>query len=254
MGGNPPASAGGCPGEVEDFYRALKADKGVATAKNAMACLRAVYNRAVRRHPVLRELPNPVFFKLQAPDPRTDTAMAAAGLPGWYKQVRALPNPIRQAAHLMTLLTGSRVSALFAARWTDIQGNVLHLPKTKSGDPLDIPLSRRMLVVLRWARMVGRKVRPGSPFIFPGAHGVDRLCGAQEKHAPGLRVGHSLRHTYASLARVAGADGEVVELLLGHRLPGMRGVYVSRDAVFEKLAETQEVVSEYLWKAMTSEA
>ena len=43
-------------------------------------------------------------------------------------------------------------------------------------------------------------------------------------------------------------------MLLGHPLPGIRGVYVSRDAIPERLAETQELISEFLWRALTSEA
>ena len=61
--------------------------------------------------------------------------MGRAELAGWYKQLKALPNPIRRAFHLFMLLSASRPDALRRARWehVDWDRRVLHVPDPKGG-------------------------------------------------------------------------------------------------------------------------
>ncbi len=254
------------PAEVRDRYMKLVEEKGLATAKNVMATLRAVYNMAAPLHLELRGLDNPVkAVRIKSPEPRR-TAMSQAELPAWYERLRALPNPVRQEYHLFTLLSGCRKTALAEAQWAhlDVRRRSLHIPKPKGGTAraYDIPLSRAMLRCLWRARKAGRMLCPGSPWVFPSVATANyslpkvksasgHLEVAQEKN--GLTTGHALRHTYRTLAHAAGAHPLDAEMLMNHKIAGVEGVYLEPGTpVWPRLLETQERISAFLWRAMTA--
>lgn len=241
------------PRMVEARYMKLVEDKGVASGKNVMASLRAVYNKAAKSDPELRGLGNPVNFPLKSPKPRNDKALSPERLPAWYEQLRSLPSPIRQEYHLFMLLSGCRKTALAEARWehVDIKHRSLHIPKPKGGTAraYDIPLSREMLRCLWRARRVGRILSPDSPWLFPSAESASgHIEVAQEKK--GLATGHALRYTYRSLAHAAGANPYDADMLMNHKVPGMAGTYLSPTAAWRRLLEVQETISRFIWAAM----
>jgi len=241
------------PGTVEDRYDELL-KVGTASAKNAMACLRAVFNKAARRHPELRGLENPVStFRLKTPPARNDKAMPPEALSDWYEQLRSLPNPLRQEMHLFALLSGSRMGALVEARWEhlNMKRRALHVPKPKGGSAraYDIPLSRRMLWCLARARRAGRMIHEerAQEWIFPAADPrCEHVTIWQEKWFPDFASGHALRHTYRSLAHAAGANPYDADMLMNHKVPGMAGTYISPAACWGHLLEVQEKVSNFI--------
>src|SRR5690606_10472942 len=89
----------------------------------------------------------------------------AQDLPMWWKAVLAEPEYSRDFL-LMALFTGMRRGELATLRWenVDLKVRTLHLPKTKNGDPLNLPLSAYLADLL-----TERKKRAdGSPWVFPG--------------------------------------------------------------------------------------
>ena len=134
--------------EVRKRHRELTASSGPSSANAAMVFLRRVYNYARKRR-LDPKLPafNPVDSIDFNPQRRRDTAMSASELPGWFKKLGALPNPVRREFHLFCLLSGSRPGALTVARWEhlDVTRRVLHvpLPKGASGAPSTSPCRAR---------------------------------------------------------------------------------------------------------------
>lgn len=235
------------PVEVNKRYVALLNKHGIATAKNAMTTFRAIYNHALNLHPELAR-PNPVRFNLQSPAPR-HTAMAAEDLSGWYKQLRKLPCPVRRAYHLLMLLSGCRRESLSCARWADIDvaHKSLRIPKPKGGTSraFDIPLSRRMLWILAKARRAGRMLNDESEWIFPSA--ASRSGHIEEIKEKNLVTGHTLRHTYRTLAQQAGVSELDAMLIMNHKLPGgANSGYISRTALWPHLLTVQETMSTFI--------
>ncbi len=235
------------PDEVNRRYVALLKGHGVATAKNAMATLRAVYNHASRMHPELSK-PNPVSrLCLRTPPPR-NTAMAADELAGWYERLRDLPCPVRRAYHLFTLLSGCRRTALAEARWEhlDVRRRALRVPKPKGGTAraFDLPLSRRMLWCLAKARRAGRKLH-ASEWVFPSATSKSgHIEECKEKN--GMKTGHALRHTWRTLAQQAGVTELDAKLIMNHSIPGANAGYLSRSALWPHLLTVQEKMSKFI--------
>ena len=117
----------------------------------------------------------------------------------------------------LLLLTGCRKSELVHLRWSDIDGNALHLTDSKTGP--------RLIFLNTQARAVlARQPRTNSPYVFPSLDDsaksrsnelslwrkVRREAGIQE-----VRL-HDLRHTFASHAVMQGVPLPVVSRLLGH--------------------------------------
>jgi integrase len=233
------------PDEVNRRYALLLKKHGVATAKNAMAALRAIYNHAARLHPELARS-NPVArLRLRTPLPR-NTAMAAEDLAGWYKQLRKLPCPVRQEYHLFMLLSAVRRESLASARWEDLDvpRRSLHIPKPKGGTSraFDLPLSRRML----WCLARVRRKLEASEWIFPSVTSKSGHIAEVKEKVKGFATGHALRHTWRTLAQVAGVSELDAKLIMNHAIPGANAGYLSRSALWPHLLTVQERMSTFI--------
>jgi integrase len=132
------------------------------------------------------------------------------------------------AAVRLLLLTAARRSEVSRMTWDEVAGGVWTLPGTRSKTGLEVtrPLSRMALALLgNVPRVEGCKfvfsndgVRPVSSFGGYKA-ALDKSSGVI-----GWRV-HDLRRTSRSLMSRAGISADISEMLLGHVLPHIRGIY-----------------------------
>ena len=139
---------------------------GEVTANNTMRHLRSVYNFIAATQDDFP--PNPVLILSQARgwyrEKRRQTLVSALDLPMWWKAVMAEPEYSRDFL-LMALFTGMRRGELMRLRWenVDLSARTLHLPTTKNGDPLNLPLATYLADLLTKRREQAGK----SPFVFP---------------------------------------------------------------------------------------
>jgi integrase len=122
------------------------------------------------------------------------------------------------------LETGLRLSEQFHARWdcVNIEQGVLTVPLSKSGRTRHVMLSEAALTILRslssWMH---------SPYLFPSplnaAHPMQGRHFVVKVYDPALKAAgitdttwHTLRHTFASRAVMAGVDIRTVQELMGH--------------------------------------
>lgn len=121
------------------------------------------------------------------------------------------------AAFKLLLLTGCRLSEIQTLKWSYIRGDVIWLPDTKTG-PRRVLLSPSALAVLRDLPRA-----PNNDHVIVGANEGQHIT---DLHKPwrrireaagleGVRI-HDLRHTYASVAAMAGHSLPMIGQLLGH--------------------------------------
>src|SRR5690606_7587348 len=67
----------------------------------------------------------------------------------------------------------------------------------------------------------------------------------KEKTLPS-ETGHILRHTYRTVSQRIGIDHIDARLMLDHAVPGIDGVYIHEKALFDRLLETQDKMTEHL--------
>ena len=117
----------------------------------------------------------------------------------------------------LLLLTGCRKSELVSLRWSDVDGDVLHLRDGKTG-PRTVFLNAQAQAIL------ARQPRTGSAHVFPSLVDSSRARSTElslwrkarrEAGIEDVRL-HDLRHTFASYAVMQRVPLPVVARLLGH--------------------------------------
>ncbi|MEM7747199.1 MAG: tyrosine-type recombinase/integrase [Pseudomonadota bacterium] len=229
-------------------HRDIAKAHGETTANNAMRHLRSVYNFIVATQDEFP--PNPVQILSQArawyKERRRQTVVTAVELPVWWKAVMAEPEHSRDFL-LTALFTGMRRGELMKLRWenVDLKARTLHLPSTKNGDPLDLPLSEFLSDLLseRWARS------NDSSWVFPGPGKSGHLVETKKfliRVSAGSGVTftlHDLRRTFITIAESLDVPYYALKRLLNHRASGdVTGGYIVVNA--ERLRGPVEQVSQ----------
>jgi integrase len=246
----PLAELGRDPRRVADMHARITQTAGPAQANAVMRTFGALYNFARRQAPGQMPPECPTKAVTFHPARRRNTAMGLDDLPGWWKQLQAIKNPIRVEFHLLTLLSGCRPGALKIARWrdVDVKRRVLHIPRPKGGieRAFDIPLSRAMLRSLWRVRRAGRLTYPatGQEWIFPTESCSGHLVEHKEDRKILSHWGGDLRQSYRTIAQAIGISEVDVQLLMNHALPGVSAGYLTRaKLVPTSLRDAQEKLS-----------
>lgn len=221
---------------------------GEVTANNVMRALRSVYNVTAASHEEFP--PNPVSILTQArawyPEQRRRNAVSAIDLPAWWDGVMEEPDYSRDFL-LVALFTGMRRNEIASLRWEyiDLKGKALHIPKTKNGDPLDLPLSDFLVGLLR-----DRREQTGSSsWVFPSKGRTGHLVETKKFTArvterSGVKFTlHDLRRTFITIAESLDIPHYALKRLLNHRLSGdVTAGYIVSDV--DRLREPVRAVSE----------
>jgi integrase len=212
-----------------------------------MRHLRSVYNFIAATQDDFP--PNPVLILSQARawyrERRRQTLVTALDLPMWWKAVMAEPDYSRDFL-LTALFTGMRRGELMKLRWdnVDLQARTLHLPTTKNGDPLNLPLSAFLADLLTKRK----EQSEGSPWVFPGPGKNGHLVETKKfllRVTTGSGVSftlHDLRRTFITIAESLDVPYYALKRLLNHRANGdVTGGYIVVNA--ERLRVPVELVA-----------
>ncbi|MEQ8299376.1 MAG: tyrosine-type recombinase/integrase [Hyphomonas sp.] len=121
------------------------------------------------------------------------------------------------AAFKLLLLTGCRLSEIQFLKWSYIRDDTIYLPDAKTG-PRRVPLSPRAHALLRQIDRL-----PDNPFVIIGVVPGQAITDLQrpwrrirkEAGIDDVRI-HDLRHTFASIAAMAGQSLYTIGKLIGH--------------------------------------
>jgi hypothetical protein len=85
-------------------------------------------------------------------------------------------------------------------------------------------------------------LHPGAEWLLPaqGQGGKVKAITVCRESILESQTGHILRHTYWTVAQRAGLDPVEADLLLDHKVPGVRGIYIHERALFDRLLAAQE--------------
>ena len=202
-------------------HQRIAKDHGQVTANSVMRVLRSIYNVTAATYDDFPQ--NPVSILTQArawfPERRRRGVIAAHELPAWWTAVMMEPEYSRDFL-LIALFTGMRRSEVAALRWEyiDLVNRSLHIPNTKNGDPLDLPLSD-FLVELLAKRQAGR-----SPWVFPSSSQKGHIVEPKKfTTRVSARSGitftmHDLRRTFITIAESLDIPYYALKRMLNHRI------------------------------------
>lgn len=254
----PLAKLGQRPDLVIERHEKLTRNNGPYIANGVMKAFRAIYNHALKGN---RTLPgyNPALAIDWNPEKRRDTGMGIEDLPDWFAELAAMDKPLRQQFHLLTLLTGSRPTALKTIRieHIDFKRRVLHIPKPKGGaeKAFYIPMSRAIMRCIIRAIRIGRQTHPvqSEYWLFPADSTTGHLYESKEDRSQLSKWGNDLRQTYRTLAQVAEISELDIHLLMNHSLRGVNAGYITRDKLLRgHLRRQQEKISSLIMDADAS--
>jgi integrase len=200
--------------------KSRKPHSGHATANRVLRNFRAVYNYMADRVGDLP--PNPVKLRRQWHPVRPRTRHLRVGdMPAFHRAVVKLPNAVARDYILLLLFTGLRRREAASLRWADVdlQRRVMRIPETKSGRPLDLPMTDVVHDMLVARRSIGR-----TEYVFP-SHAASRhiesvkFFFSQVAAASGVCISpHDLRRTYITTAEGADISVMALKALVNHSL------------------------------------
>ncbi|MCY4564968.1 MAG: integrase arm-type DNA-binding domain-containing protein [Gammaproteobacteria bacterium] len=164
--------------DVEERFHRITEKHGWATANQTLSMLRSVYRRPCVDHDGLR---NPVDLwlvgggRFHRPRRRRISAPAEV-LPRWRAGLEATDMaPIFRDLFLFGFYTGMRKGEVLALRWerVDLAERILRVEETKTGNPLELPVTRQLAVILE-RRWLARECAPEGIrcWVFPSAVSV----------------------------------------------------------------------------------
>jgi len=230
---------------ARERHRYISTHNGKTVANNALRLFQAAYNLTLRVVDDADALPdNPVKAVTYNKVRSKNRVLMPDELPDWWEKVQQLPNPLRRTMHTLGLFSGLRPGTLVSLRreWLRLDEQAICIPKMKSGEPFDLPLSQYMVALVRQALEQGDVLYPEVEWLFPTRNKQGRVQATttwKERILPS-QTGHILRHTYRTIAQRVGLDKIDARLLLDHKVQGIDGVYIHEKALFDRLLAAQE--------------
>ena len=178
--------------EVEARFILLTKKHGWAIANQVISLLRSIYRRACVDHEGLR---NPVDLWLAAggrfnPIVRRVISSPAEALPYWHRGIEAaVKDPATRSIFWIAMYSGMRRGEILTLRWESVEmaRRIVRIPHTKTGTPLELPITRQLASILEWRR----SETDGNDWVFPSS---------------ASKSGHIsvLTHLYAPISRAGG--------------------------------------------------
>jgi integrase len=254
------------PSECQAAHKRITAGAGDVAANKVLRDFRAAWNLAVKQsdHPERFPSKCPVASVTMNAEVATRQNAVITDLPGWWKRVGDLGNPVRVCMFRLGLLSGLRPGNLCSIRreWIDLTPGreVIRFPaavmKGRAGKrrPFTLPLSAPMVALVREAVEFGPKLVRVAPerceWLFPtnsrDGRSVVATSNWTEPTLDSNECGHALRHTYRTLSADAGVPFDIAEMLVAHTLPGVGARYVHAGELDARLRAAQAQVSAFI--------
>jgi len=220
--------------DVEERFIRLTRDHGWAGANRSIALLRSVYRRPCVDIEGLR---NPVDLWLAGGGEyhrprRRKISNPAEVLPRWRAGIEAVVvMPASRDAFFFGLYTGMRIQEVLPLRWEriDMEGLSFRVEETKTGEPLELPVTRQLAAILE-RRRVGNEAMPDAlrAWVFPSTlSGSGHLANLGHLYARiGAAAGtkfwyHGLRNAFITVAeRDLLLPRALTKRLVNHARPG----------------------------------
>lgn len=193
-------------------------DVSKQTSNHVLVMLKTVFNRAVEWRYLMF---NPCMGVKKFPTQARSRFLQPEELSRLFKELTAEPQTTIKSYVLMSLYTGQRKSNILAMNWKNIDftNRLWHIPKTKNGLALDVPLIDEALDLLKKL-----KSKSDSEWVFPAAsksgHYESPKTAWQtllkKMNFENLRI-HDLRRTMGSYEAMADINLPLISRTLGHK-------------------------------------
>jgi integrase len=227
---------------VRALHEQLTKTTGPYGANGAMRVLKLVLNDVARTHDLP---PNPVSRGVRMNKEKArDWAVGPDEMPKLWADIDAMEERTRRACWLLMLTTGLRSGNARSVRWEHLEGDVLFVPKAKSGRSFSLPLPAVVVQAISEIKELNAKLE--SPFVFPSATSKSGHIEVMKRTTNFPYAPHQMRHTYRTHALEAGIDFQSITMLMDHANTHVSFNYVTRAHLTGHLRECQDRIAERL--------
>ena len=244
--------------DIENRFHLLTERHGGVPANQALSFLRSVYRRPCVDHDGLR---NPVEQWLAGggryhPHRRRKISSPAEVLPKWREGIDAVVrNPVHRDLMLFGLYTGMRRGEIISLRWerVDLEAGLFRVEETKTGVPLELPITRQLGVILA-RRRANSDAMPADmrAWVFPSLS--SRSGHVEELHGHYARIAkvsgtkfwfHGLRNVFITVAeRELMLPRSLTKRLVNHARPSDVTEGYAADWTVEQLREPAQRIAD----------
>ncbi len=233
--------------EIQKLHANIGKNKGIYAANRLLALLSKLFSCAIDWGYMTN---NPAKGIKKFKEKSRDRFLQSDEMPRLFKALHEEPNTVIRDYLLISLLVGARRSNVLAMRWDEINFDtaVWHIPKTKNGESLSVPLATAAIEILKT-----RKLEQLSPWVFPSkssksGHLQEPKSGwkriLQRANIENLRI-HDLRRSLGSWQAATGANLSIIGRTLGHKNVSTTAIYarLNLDPVRESVeAATKAII------------
>ena len=254
--------------DVEARFNGITADHGWSPANRAMSLLRSVYRRPCVDHDGLR---NPVDLWLAGGGrfhrkARRKISAPADVLPCWRAGIEAeVHNHAIRDALWFGLYTGMRRDEVLTLRWdrVDMEARTFRVEETKTGVPLELPITRQLAAILDRRRIAGAGLPAGvRDWVFPSP--TSATGHVQDPHHLYGRIGeaggtkfwfHGLRNCFITVAeRELMLPPSLTKRLVNHARPNDITEGYAADWTVAQLREPAQRIADRIEALMSGAA
>lgn len=125
--------------EIEDYIGQLNKKISPFTANRVLTLIRHIYNKAIEWRYINS---NPTLGIRKFKTKSRDRFLQPDEIKSFFEAIDAVPDIVPRAYFYMALYTGQRKQNVLAMRWDQIDfvNALWHIPETKNGEPLTVPL------------------------------------------------------------------------------------------------------------------
>ncbi len=155
--------------EVQRWHIRVGKERGRYAANRAMELMRAVINWGLKNRRIdrsrLEGAENPAINIQSFDEIERARFLGPDELPRFFRALADEPNEAIRDYVVVSLLTGARKRNVLAMRWDqiDLQQATWHIPETKNGEALTIPLTPEAVAILKV-----RHEHKATDYVFPG--------------------------------------------------------------------------------------
>ena len=254
--------------DVETRFNRITSGHGWSPANRALSLLRSVYRRPCVDHEGLR---NPVDLWLAGGGKfhrkaRRKISAPAEVLPCWRTGIEAeVHNPSIRDALWFGLYTGMRREEVLTLRWERVNMEMLtfRVEETKTGVPLELPITRQLAAVLKRRRAAADSLPAGvREWVFPSP--TSATGHVQDPHHLYERISkaggakfwyHALRNCFISIAeRELMLHPSLTKRLVNHARPNDVTEGYAADWTVAQLREPAQHIADRIEALMSSAA
>lgn len=230
--------------DIEMLHTTIADTRGKSIADHVLALLEHVFNKAIEWEHYTKPVPPTKYIK-RFPRVVRKRRLDADEL---RRLLQTLMNEINTDLRdfvIIALFTGARKGNIFSMRWRDViwEERRWHIPMTKNGEGLDIPLHNLVIALLKT-----RQSYISSEFVFPGKSTDGHIRKPRGGWKSLLkRAGiedlniHDLRRTYGTWLGKTGTGAFVISRSLGQRDAKSAQVYTHLNVEDVRSASQQAI-------------